>query len=265
MSQYEHVLQVRFPPVFEQFGRWVSSVANLDALKLVSFGCIVKTDYHLKLLYSTLTPIILSLLIFLYYRLNLPHLGGDEKFHHLDTCMAFFLAQTYLIFASVSTTLFKTFQCDRYGDDSKFYLVEDHQVDCNSPKHKFYELYAALMMIVYPFGITALYTILLFRKKESLLSEERDKDKSLYKIAFLWEMYEPRVWWFEIFECARRLSMTEMLVFVDPDSPTQIVVAILNSIVSIVMYSHLLPFETDSDDSLAVGKISSPRNYQGPH
>ncbi|GMH47097.1 hypothetical protein TrVE_jg9504 [Triparma verrucosa] len=41
--------------------------------------------------------------------------------------MAFFLAQTYLIFASVSTTLFKTFQCDRYGDDSKFYLVEDHQ------------------------------------------------------------------------------------------------------------------------------------------
>ncbi|GMI00563.1 hypothetical protein TrLO_g8323 [Triparma laevis f. longispina] len=192
VSQYEHVLQFRFPPVFEQFGRWVSSVANLDALKLVSFGCIVKTDYHLKLLFLTLTPIILSLLIFFYYRIKLPRLEGDERFLHLDTCMTLFLALTYLVFASVSTTLFKTFQCDSYSDDPTFYLVEDHQVDCNSAKHKIFQYYAAFMMVVYPFGITALYANLLFRKKEALLSEDRDKDTSLFKIAFLWEMYEPR-------------------------------------------------------------------------
>jgi hypothetical protein len=46
--------------------------------------------------------------------------------------------------------------------------------------------------------------------------------------------------------------MTGMLVFVDPGSPTQVIVAILNCIVSIVMYSHLRPFEKDSDDNLAI-------------
>ncbi|GMH76479.1 hypothetical protein TrLO_g8185 [Triparma laevis f. longispina] len=254
VSQYEHVLQVRFPVVFEQFARWVYSVTNLDALKLVSFGCIYKTDYHFKLLFSTLTPIILSLLIFGYYLIRRSS-NRVENERRLNFCMTTFLALTYLIFSSVSTTLFKTFQCKRYGDDPTSYLIDDHQIDCDSKEHKFYELYAALMMIVYPIGITGLYAVLLFRKKDLLKTDEKDKDKdfeSLKSIAFLWEMYEPRVWWFEIFECIRRLSMTGMLVFVDPGSPTQIVVAILNSIISIVMYSHIKPFQRPSDDSLAI-------------
>eukprot|EP00519_Triparma_laevis_P010158 CAMPEP_0182519262 /NCGR_PEP_ID=MMETSP1321-20130603/45006_1 /TAXON_ID=91990 /ORGANISM="Bolidomonas sp., Strain RCC1657" /LENGTH=877 /DNA_ID=CAMNT_0024727231 /DNA_START=138 /DNA_END=2771 /DNA_ORIENTATION=+ len=261
VSQYEHVLQIRFPEVFENFGRWVSSLANLDALKLVSFGCLVDTDYHLKLLFSTLTPIIFSLLILLYYlwevklkvilRLS-QRLTYEERTKKLDFCMTLFLTLTYLVFASVSTTLFKTFQCETYGDDPIPYLVEDHQVNCETAEHKAYELYAAFMMFVYPFGITALYAVLLYRKREKIADKNRHKEKSLNKIAFLWEMYEPRWWWFEIFECVRRLSMTGMLVFVDPGSPTQIVIAILNSVISIVMYSHLLPFEKNSDDNLAV-------------
>ncbi|GMH95865.1 hypothetical protein TrST_g6296 [Triparma strigata] len=262
VSQYEHVLQIRFPEVFENFGRWVSSLANLDALKLVSFGCLVDTDYHLKLLFSTLTPIIFSLLILLYYlweaklkvilRLSQEPLTPADRTKKLDFCMTLFLTLTYLVFASVSTTLFKTFQCETYGDDPIPYLVEDHQVNCETAEHKAYELYAAFMMFVYPFGITALYAFLLYRKREKIADKDRHKEKSLNKIAFLWEMYEPRWWWFEIFECVRRLSMTGMLVFVDPGSPTQIVIAILNSVISIVMYSHLLPFEKNSDDNLAV-------------
>ena len=35
LSGYESSLHIRFPPVFEKFTRWISSVANLDALQLV--------------------------------------------------------------------------------------------------------------------------------------------------------------------------------------------------------------------------------------
>ncbi|GMI16763.1 hypothetical protein TrLO_g12393 [Triparma laevis f. longispina] len=255
VSQYEHVLEIRFPEVFENFGRWVSSIANLDALKLVQFGCIMKTDYHLKLLFSTLTPIILSFGIVLYYYAKRSRISAEKHEAHLDFCWTAFLTLTYLVFASVSTTLFKTFQCKQYGDDPNEYLVDDYQVNCASPEHKLAELYACFMMVVYPFGTTALYFVLLRKHRHQLQDEERyleKNKKSLNYIAFLWEMYEPRMWWFEIFECVRRLSMTGMLVFVSPGSPTQIVIAILNSIVSIVMYSHLLPFEKDSDDNLAV-------------
>ena len=36
VSQFESVLNVRFPVIFEQFGRFVSKFANLDALNITN-------------------------------------------------------------------------------------------------------------------------------------------------------------------------------------------------------------------------------------
>ena len=169
-----------------------------------------------------------------------------------DTCFSIFLATSYLVFSSVSTTIFKTHGCRQFGDDPTFYLVDDQEINCDDPKHVLFKYYSYLMMLVYPFGITAMYAVLLTINRKKIKNENRAVDPSLRKIAFLFEMYEPRMWWFEVFECMRRLLLTGMLVFVDPGSSNQIIVAMLISIVSIVVYSHLLPFINDDDDQLAV-------------
>jgi len=57
-------------------------------------------------------------------------------------------------------------------------------------------------------GIPALYSVLLFKNRAGLQEEGRAEDEGLQKIAFLWDSYEPRIWWFEIFDCVRRLSLT---------------------------------------------------------
>lgn len=44
------------------------------------------------------------------------------------------------------------------------------------------------MMLMYPFGITALYAVLLVRKRKWLLEDERLSNESLVKIGFLWEV-----------------------------------------------------------------------------
>ena len=84
--------------------------------------------------------------------------------------------------------------------------MSDQRVDCGTGQHTKYKVYADVMMFFYPVGIPLLYFVLLYRAKEKLKAENRGEDELLHKIAFLWESYEPRVWWFEISSGAVQLG-----------------------------------------------------------
>jgi len=81
--------------------------------------------------------------------------------------------------------------------------------------------------------------------------EVRDKCEDLVTLSFLFEAYEPRVWWWEVFECLRRLMLTGMLIFCLPGTAYQMVIGILICQLSIKMYSLYKPFVEDDDDFLA--------------
>ena len=51
---------------------------------------------------------------------------------------------------------------------------------------------------------------------------DRESDESIQNYVFLWGSYRPSAWWYEIFECLRRLSLTGALVFLKQGSLTQI-------------------------------------------
>ena len=107
-------------------------------------------------------------------------------------------------------------------------------------------LYAGLMVLIYPLGIPALYSVLLFRARGELsipelrLSKE-SRSKSFYAhffgyyarttlhtktpeqerweivredhyLSFLIQPYEQRVYWFEVVEVLRRLSLSGVLI-----------------------------------------------------
>lgn len=108
------------------------------------------------------------------------------------------------------------------------------------------------MIIVYPIGIQLLYALLLFRSRDRLLKADRDYDPKISKITFLWQNYEQDKWWFELFECARRPGMSDVLVFVAQGTASQIVVGILISVITSGLYIHWRPFEKESDNDLAI-------------
>jgi len=60
------------------------------------------------------------------------------------------------------------------------------------------------------------------------------------------------VWWFEIFDCVRRLSLTGLLVFVFKGQASQVVVAMLLASMSVVAFVHLRPFIKDENENLAI-------------
>jgi len=253
VSQFESVLNVRYPPAFEKFARLVSKFANLDALNLTKLGCLMQTNFYHKLLLSTIAPIGVSMIIFVFTRLMMINAKDHEhKMHVIDGSVAIFLSLTYMVFASVSTTIFDTFNCKTFGDDENEYMMSDQSVDCGTSEHMLYQTYAGVMMFVYPIGIPVLYFVLLYKNREKLHTNDRDDDEGLHHIAFLWDCYEPQLWWFEIFDCVRRLSLTGLLVFVFKGQASQIVVAMVLASLSVVAFVHWRPFVKDENDNLAI-------------
>lgn len=78
--------------------------------------------------------------------------------------------------------------------------------------------------------------------------ELRDLDLDLAKIAFVYEEYEPRAWWFPIFEAIRRIFMTGILTMFFSGSLSQVAIGLLGTMISHRVYSEVGPYIEDDDD-----------------
>lgn len=75
-----------------------------------------------------------------------------------------------------------------------------------------------------------------------ILEQER-----LQSIASLWEPYRPSRFFYEIIQCARRITLTGVVVFIYPNDTAQIAITIINSFFFFVLSEVLLPYESVSD------------------
>ncbi|GMH93508.1 hypothetical protein TL16_g12646 [Triparma laevis f. inornata] len=251
-GQFESLLVIEFPPLFAGFMRWVSYIFSFHAMKFFSIGCFMKVNFFTKLMVFTVIPFFVAGAIFLFFLFKLTLVRGDEEGmrREKDDLYHRLLFLTYIIFSSVSMTVFQTFNCVTHGDDETKYLFSDSSIDCGTDEYMWYRRYARIMVGVYPFGITMLYTYVLCSRSQELQDPKRVKNKNLDKIRFLWDMYDLDVWWFEIFECIRRLSLTGLLVFLTPGSTSQIIVALVLSLFYCCCLFHFRPYEVDADDDL---------------
>ena len=62
------------------------------------------------------------------------------------------------------------------------------------------------------------------------------------------QAYEPKYFWFEIFETLRKLALTGFLVFLVPGTAVQIVISMIMSFAAMRVYSGCAPFIEDSHD-----------------
>ena len=58
--------------------------------------------------------------------------------------------------ASTSSTVLRTFQCFDLDDGSR-YLRADFSIDCDSTAHQLHELYAYVMVLLYPSAQSAMW------------------------------------------------------------------------------------------------------------
>ena len=61
------------------------------------------------------------------------------------------------------------------------------------------------MILLYPIGITTLYSYELWKHQVGIKdAENRDTNENIQHISFLWRDYRPEFWWFEVRGCEER-------------------------------------------------------------
>jgi len=162
ISQIGTVFNIRFPPVFSELIR-VFGLVQLDFFSFVPVGCVFPdANFYSTLLMSTLIPI--GIVAVLGLSGQLLHCAGKTAkgalcFNHIFTLL-------FLVYPSTSTKIFSTFQCytidDGQGNVLGRFLRTDFSIDCDASAHTPMQIYAGLMMLVYPLGVPALYAYLFF-------------------------------------------------------------------------------------------------------
>ena len=84
----------------------------------------------------------------------------------------------FMVYSSVSYTIFKTFVCDPL-DSGVAYLSADYDLVCWTKTHIGYTTYAGLMILVYPVGIPAMFAWVLLINHDRIRSVVEDTNSRL--------------------------------------------------------------------------------------
>ncbi|CAM9335907.1 unnamed protein product, partial [Choristocarpus tenellus] len=250
ISQFTTVAGVVYPGVYQHF-IGVVDFFNLDIGIIFSIGCIdIVFGFYNRLLTSTIGPLVVMVALLATYSISRLIHGKSASAMVIvnQKHMSMALLLTFLIYSSVSSTVFLTFACDDL-DDGRSLLRADYSLSCNTNRHLMFKIYAGVMILVYPIGIPFLYGVLLFRHRHALRSHGVDRGENVRLKAFsdLWGPYKPKVFYYELVECFRRVMLTGLVVFIYPDSAAQIAatvgLAFAFQLVSEVLSPHSNPID----------------------
>ncbi|CAN0485487.1 unnamed protein product, partial [Ectocarpus sp. 12 AP-2014] len=176
----------------------------------------------------------------------------------------------YLVYSQVSTVVFQAFACEDFPEIGKSFLRADFRIECDTPKHDNYKIYAAVMICIYPLGIPAAFWYFLRRQRSRInpptdkgLKDQRGRkhvvdekmnqrrtDRAIAPTSFLWNAYYPNRYYYEVFECMRRLLLTGLLVFLVPDTPGQVAFGCVFAFLSLLAFELLRPHTDHLDMQL---------------
>ena len=128
---------VTYPGAYGRLLDGLGNIVNLDLGLVLSVGCAMKTDFHDRLLISTLGPLgalgALGVCFRVAARRNREAPEALERIRRKNLSLA--LLVTFLVYSSVSSTIFRMFACEEL-DDGGDYLRADYSIMCNSSKHR---------------------------------------------------------------------------------------------------------------------------------
>ena len=225
---------------------------NFNFSWVVSAGCIMDVDFHDELTAATASPLVVVAMLGLRYIIAV-HRNHHEseralrKIRRKHANAAILVA--FLFYSSASSAVFRAFACESL-DDGKKYLRSDYRIECDSPKHRAFQIYAGFMIAVYPLGIPMLFAILLFRSRRVLTNaylRTYNGETRQQSTSSLWKAYRPSVFYYEVIECGRRVMLTGVVVFIYPNTSAQVAVTLAIAFVFALASERLNPYNSNLD------------------
>ena len=247
-EQFASVVDVAYPGIYKRLLDTLD-LLNFDLSVALSLGCFIDVDFHDRMLTMTIGPIVVICLLGITYFIGIRRSRQSEdalrNIRHMHVSMV--LLVTFLVYSSVSSVLFQMFDCD-YLDDGMYYLQADYSIECSSSKHKILEVYAAIMIVLFPIGIPAFYSYLLFGSHAILINRDRrENDVTVEPISDLWNPFKPSRFYYEVIECIRRITLTCVVLLIDDDTAAQIAAVLMIAFIFAVLFEVLAPYETQLD------------------
>ena len=242
--QFVSVANVQYPYEYQRFLDGVK-LLDFDLGWMLSASCVVNIDFHDRLLFATIGPIVVILLLGMTYyiaaRRNRQSQGALQSVQHKHLSAVLLL--TFFVYSNVSSMLFQNFACEHL-EDGKLYLRADYRIECDSATHKKLQAYAAIMIIMYTLGIPVFYATLLLRNRDILKTDEpsRNNCSRVLPTSSLWRPYKARVFYFEAIECIRRALLVSVVVFFNPNTASQIAVTLILAFTFVVVSESLDPY-----------------------
>ena len=173
------------------------------------------------------------------------------------------LLWTFLILIGTSTIVLFFFKCDELnipeieGGGTVSFMFKDYSVDCNGERYQATVPFCSLMVLIYPVGIPAMYTTMLFSKRHILSSwdeikrEEAMGNPTIGHVTFLVKSYEPKYYYFEALDCFRRLLLATVIGLVSYDSAAGPVLGVAFALGFTYVF-NLRPFQDPQGDILGI-------------
>ena len=274
---------IRWPVTYSDALHFLGSIVQIDIPQAMPIACIAPIGFFGALVIRTALPLLvimmlagLSKLFKLYEKENIAKMLSSGWFFVL-----------FLVYPSCVSAIFQAFMCYEL-DDGSAYLRVDYSVQCYaenkgaySEDYKGVMAYAILMTFIYPLGTPLLYVAVLYANLKKIAKVDR-LERPLMKfigspktegatgifyqsvhdnirentlgsggLPKLTDGYEMKVYWFEVFECVRKICLIGLPIFFEPGSSAQLITGLLVCFLSYGMYSSYEPYIKDSDDLLA--------------
>ena len=284
VSGLPDTIELKFPEEFTSLAHKLNFV-NFDIGALFAQSCVMESSFISELYVITGGPILF--LVFLLAMIKFCKMKNDPIYDIIsEEIFKLILLGSYLMMPAATVKTFTTFRCDGDLQDPSLepeplmsdygeFLKADYSIRCDgNDAYDRATLWALAMIFVYPIGIPFSYIFFLHKHKHTidpgqeelvmiLKSEEKALEMSIQirdngpyakehsKYSFLYEAYEPKCWWFEIFDTYRRLTLTAGLILLRPGTVLQIVFSMIICLISMRVYAGSDPYIKDRDDTLA--------------
>lgn len=190
--------------------------ADFNFFDILPVGCYSHgINFYDNLLASTLVPFAIILLIIVLCTVGPKGVGPKKGIMRRSTGEKIVLFVAYCILPTVSLQLGKTFACTEFPDKSRW-LSADLTLQCTSTNGSrsltwtVMQVYALLMIFIYPLGIPFVFYYLLDRSKKLIHDHymqvgKHEMHKTIRPLKFLFDRYRLRYYNYEVVDCLRRV------------------------------------------------------------
>jgi len=241
---------VPWPRVYETFVGYLDFV-NIDFVPWQSVGCVAFFDYYSRLLVITITPVVIFIALVLFFlvptyimdRLDFSDLQ-ERRMARKKTRRTFWkliLFTLFLMYPSISFRVLMFFLCRNI--DGTPYLVADFNVKCYDDRWNRYMPVIVAMVVIYPFGIPAMFFQRLWQKSDNI------RDPAVRQsLGFLFAAYQYTEWWFEIVDMLHKLTLTSLIAFFPVQVKLPAAMSITTSYTMLILVRR--PYLRKADDTL---------------